>query len=228
MPFASAATSTINIAFGAINNTGTAFSQVGSGLDSIAQSAQSITSPLASVTDSIINMDLALAAMAATALAFAGNEAIKFEGALIDLAKVMDDSEGGVGKYSDELKKLSKEFGVSAVNGAADFKQAGFTIEDSMYLVEKSLLAVNAADMTTAASTEFLISTLRGFKAPASDAGRILDVVNKVSNHAGTSVEMLADSFKILSPMAAELGISYEELAFSWRSTGKGGWRPTF
>jgi TP901 family phage tail tape measure protein len=67
--------------------------------------------------------------------------------------------------------------------------------------------------MTTAASTEFLISTLRGFKAPASDAGRILDVVNKVSNHAGTSVEMLADSFKILSPMAAELGISYEELA---------------
>lgn len=207
---------TVELIFNGTDKTGSAIASVGRNLDSLTDKAGSITGPLANAADSILKLEAALVAAGAAVLAFATKEAITFEAALIDLQKVMDESEGSASDYSDTFSDLSSRFGVNAaaiIQSAADFRQAGFDIDDSLTLVEQSLLAVNAADLTTQQSSELLIGTLAGFQAPASEAARLLDVLNAVSNNAGASVEQLGDGFKILSPVAKTLGLSFEETA---------------
>lgn len=207
---------TVEIIFGGVDKTGGAISSVGRNLDSLTNKAGDITGPLASITDSIIKLDAALVAIGVAVLGFASKEAITFEAALIDLQKVLDDSEGSARDYSDQFSELSSRFGVNAdaiIQSTADFRQAGFNIKDSLTLVEQSLLAVNAADLTTQQSSELLIGTLAGFQAPASKAANLLDVLNGVSNKAGASVQQLGDGFRILAPVANTLGLSFEETA---------------
>lgn len=207
---------TIEIIFGGVDRTGQAVSSVGRNLDALSSRASSVTGPMADITDSIVKLDAVLVAAGAAMLAFATKEAVTFEAALIDLQKVMDESEGSASDYSDQFSELSSRFGVSAdaiISSTADFRQAGFDIGESLTLVEQSLLAVNAADLTTQQSSELLIGTLAGFKAPASEAAHLLDVLNGVSNNAGASVEQLGEGFKILSPVAKTLGLSFEETA---------------
>lgn len=125
-------------------------------------------------------MDAALAALGVAALAFATKEAISFESALIDLQKVMSDGEGQASDYSDTFSDLSSRFGVDAgsiIQSTADFRQAGYDIDEALTLVEQSLMAVNAADLTTQQSSE------------------------------------LGEGFKILSPIAKTLGLTFEETA---------------
>jgi len=207
---------TIEIIFGGVDRTGGAISSVGRNLDALTNKAGDITGPLAGISDSILKLDAALAALGVAALAFATKEAVSFESALIDLQKVMSDGEGQASDYSDTFSDLSTRFGVDAgsiIQSTADFRQAGFDIDEALTLVEQSLLAVNAADLSTKESAELLIGTLAGFQAPASEAANLLDVLNGVSNQAGASVSELGEGFKILSPIAKTLGLSFEETA---------------
>lgn len=207
---------TVDLIFNGTDKTGSAIASVGRNLDSLTDKAGSITGPLAGAADSILKLEGALVAMGAAALAFATKEAITFEAALVDLEKVMGEGEGSANNYADTFSDLSSRFGVDAasiIQSTADFRQAGYDIDESLTLVEQSLLAVNAADLTTKQSSELLIGTLAGFQAPASEAARLLDVLNGVSNNAGASVEELGEGFKILSPVAKTLGLSFEETA---------------
>jgi len=63
------------------------------------------------------------------------------------------------------------------------------------------------------AATEIIISTLKGFKEPASEAGRLVDILNTVSNQYATSVTELGTGMSKLSPIAAKMGFSFEETA---------------
>lgn len=74
-----------------------------------------------------------------------------------------------------------------------------------------ALKGVTAADMELKNVNELLIGSLAGFKAPASEAGRILDVLNGVSNNAGANVAMLGEGLKIMAPIASEMGLSVEQ-----------------
>src|SRR5690606_2333014 len=126
---------TVELIFGGVDNTGNAISSVGRNLDSLANKAGDITSPMANITDSIIKLDAALVAIGVAVLGFATKEAVTFEAALIDLQKVLDDSEGSATDYSDTFSELSSRFGVNAdaiIQSTADFRQAGFNISDSL------------------------------------------------------------------------------------------------
>ena len=207
---------TVELIFGGVDKTGPVISSVGRNLDSLVDKTGNITGPLADAADSILKLQTSLVALGAAALTFAAKEAVSFEAALIDLQKVMGDNEGAAADYADTFSNLSTRFGVDAgaiVQSTADFRQAGFDINDSLTLVEQSLLAVNAADLTTQQSADLLIGTLAGFKAPAADAANLLDVLNAVSNNAGASVAQLGDGFKVLAPVAKTLGLTFEETA---------------
>jgi len=207
---------TIQLVFGGVDRTGGAINSVGKNLRSLEDRVNNVTGPMAGVADSVLKLEAALVAMGAAALTFAAKEAVSFEAALIDLEKVMSEGEGSAMQYSDAFANLSSRFGVDATNivqSVAEFRQAGYDINDSLTLVEQALLGVNAADLTTQQSSELLIGTLAGFQAPAEEAAHLLDVLNGVSNNAGVSVEQLGEGFKILSPIAKTLGLSFEETA---------------
>lgn len=205
---------TIEIIFAGVDQTGGAISSVGAGIDSFAADVGKIASPLASVTESILKFNAAIAALGVAVIGFSVNEAIKFESAQLDLQKVMSESEGSVSQFQDRILSLASQYGVSATEvtgSAADFRQANFTIAESFDLVNTSLIATNISELSAAEASNLLKRALAGFGAPASDAAKLLDIFNEVSNNANSNVRELAIGFADISPIANQLGLSFEE-----------------
>lgn len=143
-------------------------------------------------------------------------ESIKFESALIELQKVMDDSEGSAKRFTGTVDKMAKKYGVAGsviLQGAAQFKQAGFDLKDVFDLQAVALELVIVGNMEAAEASDLLVASLKGFKAPASDARRYLDVMNEVSNRYGTSLGELIRGMADFSPVARKMGLSVEEAA---------------
>ncbi len=172
------------------------------------------------ITNIFKNIKGTIIAATAAAAGFFGvkvfGEAIKFESALLDLQKVMSDTEGSASQFTEVSEELAKKFGVSSaevLQGAANFKQAGFSLQESFELQEQALKLVIAGDIEAAQASELLVSTLKGFKAPASEAARLTDVLNEVSNRYATNLEQLAIGMAEVSPIAKIMGFTFEETA---------------
>lgn len=204
----------IEVIFGGVDQLSPTLGNVGNNLSNLARSGQAITGPLASVADGVMKIDFALSALAVAVAAYTSKEAIKLQSSQLDLQKVLGDSEGKVSQYGDSIASLGKKYAMSnaeATKSVAEFKQAGYGIKDSLSLAEVALKGVTAADMELKDVNDLLIGSLAGFKVPASEAGRILDVLNGISNNAGANVRMLGEGMKIFAPVASEFGISIEQ-----------------
>jgi TP901 family phage tail tape measure protein len=158
----------------------------------------------------------ATAALVGAGVAKSISELVKFEDALLDLQKVMKASEGNAIDYIDQVDAMGAAFGKSSaevLQGAADFKQAGFTIEEAFMLQEKALTATRISELSVAEASELLVRAIKGFKGPASDATKILDGLNEVSNNYATTLTELIRGFAGLSPIARQAGLSMAETA---------------
>ncbi len=194
---------------GVIKGISTNISAFGDGLENV-------VSPLAGITDNILKLDAALAALAIGGLAFAFKKSADFEGSMIELQKVLGEHPEALEKAKNAAFDLSAQYGASSSDillSTANFKQAGFDIEDALTLTKVSMDLVIAGGLEASQSSELLISTLKGFKAPASEAARLIDVLNEVSNNYATNVQELAIGMAALSPVANLMGFSFEQSA---------------
>ncbi len=144
------------------------------------------------------------------------SESVKFEDALLDLQKVMDSTDGSAKQFTGVVDKLAERYGVassSVLQGVANFKQAGFTIKESFNLQRAALDLVIAGDLEATEASELLVSALKGFKAPASEATRLIDIMNEVSNQYATDLKELGIGMSSIAPIANLMGFSFEETA---------------
>lgn len=198
---------TVEILFLATDKTESVISGVGAGLSDLA-------SPLAGATKKFLLLEAAVLAVGAAFAGKAFTESVKFESALLDLQKVLSDGEGNASDYTSEIDRMALKFGESGneiLQGAADIKQAGFTVAEAMKLQEDALTAAVISELSVNEATSLMIRSLKGFKAEASDATRILDLFNEVSNKNATNVRELATGFSEFAPVAQKLGLSFEE-----------------
>ena len=198
---------TIKLIFGAVDRTAGAFTGVNQRLTSMA-------APVASVTKKFLLLEAAITAVGVALAAKAFSESAKFEGALLDLQKVLGESEGSASQFTGTVDDLSVRFGVASdrvLQGAANFKQAGFTIKESFDLQKVALEAASVSELDAVGASELLVSTLKGFKLPASEAGRVIDVVNATSNKYATNFRELLTGMAGFSPIAEKMNLSIEE-----------------
>lgn len=198
---------TVEILFLATDKTESVISGVGRGLEDL-------SAPLAGATKKFLLLEGAIIALGAAFAGKAFNESVKFESALLDLQKVLGEGEGEAGDYTDEITRMALKFGESGTDilqGAADIKQAGFTVAEAMKLQEDALTAAVISELDVNEATTLMIRSLKGFKAEAGDATRILDLFNEVSNKNATNVRELATGFSEFAPVAQKLGLTFEE-----------------
>lgn len=206
---------TIQIIFGGEDNVSHLTKNIDKSLGGLADSAETATQPLANLAINILAVETAIAAMGLAALNYAHNEAVAMESAQADLQKVLSDSEGSASDYKDEIKQLALEFGVAGVattQTTADFKQAGFSIEESLGLVDTALTGVKIAELEASESGELLIRNIRGIGAEADDAAHFMDAWNEVSNEYAATAKEVAIATGALSPIAKTAGLSFDEL----------------
>ncbi|MDF1577672.1 MAG: phage tail tape measure protein [Desulfobulbales bacterium] len=205
---------TLEVIFAGTDRVSKTVKGISSSVDRFAGSVGDVTQPLADFTGNLLKLEGAIIAVGSAYAVYAFNAAKKFEGAQLDLQKVLGAGEGDVSQYSDLILELSNKYGISSTEvtrSAANFKQAGFDIEASFLLVASSLDTAVAGEMLAADSSEILISVLKGFKAPASEAARLVDSLNEVSNNYATSLQELAIGMGEIAPIANKMGFSFEE-----------------
>jgi TP901 family phage tail tape measure protein len=186
------------------------------GLGKTADTVGDVTKPFADLATGILKVEAALAALALGGLAFAYSKSKDFESASIDLQKVLGDNTDKLGEAEQNATDLSNAYGVASteiLQSTANFKQAGFSIEDAMTLAKDSLDLVIAGEVSASESSDILVRSLKGFGEPASEAGRLIDILNGVSNEYATNVRELATGMSDLSPIAHVMGLSMEETA---------------
>ncbi len=175
-----------------------------------------LSSPLRTATKAAGLLGVAVAAVGTALGIKAFGESVKFESAVLDLQKVLGDTEGEASEFIDTATRLSNEFGISATDvlaGATGFKQAGFTIKEAFDLQKIAIEQSIAGGITVEESAERIKNALRGFGVEAKEAGRLTDVLNEVSNKFGTNTKELAEGVAVLTPVAKAAGLSIEETA---------------
>lgn len=207
---------TIDIIFAGVDNLSGTVNTVSGKMSSFGDQVGNVSEPLANITDSILKINAALLALGGAGLAYAYSKSIEFEDATVELQKVLGDQPDALAEAQKAAFDLSAQYGESSSDilmSTANFKQAGFEIQDSMILTKSAMDLSIAGSIGSAEASELLISTLKGFKAPASDAIRLVDILNEVSNNYATSARELGIGMADLSPIASLMGFSFEETA---------------
>jgi len=207
---------TIEILFEGTNNTGTAITAVGRGLDNLNYQVASVAQPFADFTTAVVKLDAVLAGLAAAGLTYAYSESSKLQSAFTELKKVAGDNAEVLEIAKSNAKGLSNAYGEAAsdiLESTANYVQAGYNVEASMQLAKTGMDLVIAGGVEASQASEILIASLKGFQEPASEAGRLLDILNEVSNNYATDIEQLGVGMAGLSPIARTMGFSMEETA---------------
>jgi len=182
------------------------------GVDS---SISGIAAPAADLAGDLLLLEAAIIAVGTAFAVSAFNQAKNFEEAVSDLQKVLGEGEG-IEPFIEQAIKLSEIYGQSAASilqSASDFKQAGFTTAESMQLAKDAMDLVTAGGIEASEASDILVASLKGFQLPATETGRILDILNEVSNKFASNTLELGTAFSKLSPIARQAGLSLEQTA---------------
>lgn len=207
---------TVEIIFGGKNELSSVVGQIEAKMGTLNQSIGDATKPLADLFDSVVKVDAALLALAVGGLAYAYTKAVQFETSMVSFNKVSDGTPATLEAARKAAFDLSAQYGISsksALDSSTEFLQAGFNVSESLKLTRQALDLSLAGEVTAVEASNFIVTTLKGFKAPAEDAGRLIDVLNEVSNKYATDVRQLALGMSDLSPIAKLMGLSFEETA---------------
>lgn len=111
---------------------------------------------------------------------------------------------------------LAKEMGstIDAVTaGAESWLRQGRSIEETNELLKQSTIFSKISGMDSAQATEYLTSTINGYRLMASEAENVIDVFNYLDVVAATSAEEIAEAFTHTANSAKDAGIEWQNLA---------------
>lgn len=161
-------------------------------------------------------------------------QASEFQKSVSEIATIDVRGGGNLGAISDDVLKLSNAFGVDlgdvgrglyqtisnqiAQTGTASERAAG-QYEFLSQAIKFSIAGVTSVE----ASVNLLSGTINAFGEDASSVGRISAQFFKTIELGRTTASELANSFATVAPVAAQLGISIEELQASFATITIGG-----
>lgn len=207
---------TVEIIFGGVDKTGGAISSVGRNLDSLTGRVGDLTGPLANITDSIVKLDLALAAAAAGVTGYAIKISDDFDTAFGEIATLIGqpadnlrDFQAQILEYSERSTQSLDQI-TSATYGAIS---AGIDYQNSLELIAAAEQLSIAGRADLGSTTTALVSTLNAFGASADEAGAYADDFFTAVQLGQTTIPELSETIGRLAPLAAAAGLSFEEMA---------------
>ena len=212
-------TKTVKVLFQGDDEISPTIKGIAANVDKFSAGVEGIADPFAKIADGVLALDAALVTLTAVGLALAFKASSDFEASSTSLSKILGDEVDQIKVVEAAVISLSNQYGqaaTSVLDSTTDFKRAGFAVADSLLLTEKGIgLVIGAAEaeLDVARSTEIIIASLKGFNAPASEAGRLTDILNSVSNEYATSVVELGTGLSKLAPIARLSNLSFEETA---------------
>lgn len=142
---------------------------------------------------------------------------VELDTSLTELAKVSNLTGSQLKVFTDQAYDAGRTIartGKEVIDATAEFKRAGYEINEAFELSKQALLLTNIGDgindVTEASSS--LIAILKGFKMEARETAHIVDSLNEVSNNYAVDTNNLTEILKRASGTIGQTGTSYEQL----------------
>lgn len=206
---------TVDIIFNGRDNVSGYAGKVTQALHKVETVVNDIADPVARAVDRLTQMETAILAIGAAAGTISLIAFKNYEYALIDLEKVLDSNETLAEGHQKAIEDLAIQYGKSAVEmvqSTTDFKRAGFSLEDSITLLNRALELSSAGMVDVGEATNDIIAIMKGMELGVEDATHVVDVINKVSDKYATNATELSDALRRVAPAAKLAGLSLEEV----------------
>lgn len=148
-------------------------------------------------------------------------EMVEIENQMVAIDRVMNESSLNINNYRNELIQLASDYG-NAFDNVADITlrlaQAGFDSQESLKLTEKTLLALNTAELNATEATDDMVAIMAQWGLMTGNAteeaqayGDIIDKINKVADNYPTTSADILDALKKTSSAFNLAGASIDE-----------------
>lgn len=149
------------------------------------------------------------------------DEMVDLEYQMVQIDRVLNDSSLNIDNYRDKLIQLAYDYG-NTFDNVADITlrlaQAGYDTEESLALSEKTLLALNTAELNATQATEDMVAVMAQWglmtgtaTEQADNYGKIIDKVNKVADNFPITSEDIMEALKKTSSAFNLAGATIDE-----------------
>ena len=165
-----------------------------------------------------LGTSIAIGTAVTTAFETSIQAAINFEAELRNLNTITELSDESLKAYGENLRTLSLELKTSTgaaenARAAYDVASAGFTeASANAKVLEATLKAATAGSVEAAEAARLISGSLRAYGADAADAERFTNVLFATVKSGITTFPQLSASLGNVTGIAAQAGISFEEL----------------
>lgn len=149
------------------------------------------------------------------------NEMVEVQYQMTSIDRVLNDSSLNINEYRDQLIQLAYDYGNSfdsVADATLKLAQAGFSAEESLQLTEKTLLALNTAELNSTQATDDMVAIMAQWGVTSADTatktqfyGDTIDKINKVADEFPTSSADILDALKRTSSAFNLAGASIDE-----------------
>lgn len=149
------------------------------------------------------------------AIRYAVQEIQELNKVMIEVQMVTGETTDSIYRTFNEYNDMARELGVTTkevAEGANDWLRQGKSAEETTKLLTASTMMSKIASMSAAEATEYMTSTLNGYKMEAEDAMHVLDAMSAVDLAAATSVDEIATSLQKTANTARDAGVTFEKL----------------
>lgn len=181
---------------------------------------KSAASGLASVAKSAALAGAAMAAVAAVGITKFLTDTARKAAEFSDAMQAVKAATGATGSefeaLNDKAREIGRTFGkftaADAAEGMRVLAFAGFTVEENLTAIEPVMKLSQAGMMELGDAANAVAGSLRSFGFDADETGRVVDTMTKTFTSSNTSMDDLSNAIKFVGPVAAQAGVSFEEL----------------
>lgn len=137
-----------------------------------------------------------------------------------DQMRLVQGVTGSTGEQFAALTETAKELGrttswtaAQVAEGMTSLGRAGFKSDEINASIGSVMNLARATGTEIGAATDIAGNALRAFNLPASEMGRVCDVLAATANGSAQTLEDLGEAFKYVAPIAASTGESLEDTA---------------
>ena len=149
------------------------------------------------------------------------DEMVQVQYRMVEIDRVLNESSLDIDKYRDKLIQLAYDYGNSFDNVSditLRLAKAGFDAQESLALTEKTLLALNTAELNATQATDDMVAVMAQWGLTTGTAeeqakayGDIIDKVNKIGDNFPTTSEDVMNALKKVSSAFNLAGASIDE-----------------
>lgn len=149
------------------------------------------------------------------------DEMVNLESSMVQIDRVLNESSLDIDNYRDKLMQTAYDYG-NSMDNVADIAlrlaQAGYDSNEVLALTEKTLLALNTAELNATQATDDMVAVMAQWglmtgsaSEQARNYGEIIDKINKVADNFPTTSQDIMDALKKTSSAFNLAGASIDE-----------------